>query len=148
MNELQNLDAMLDNLTEALDGANITAESIDEEAALNLWTGAKECHLIDTIQDEYGFHLVFADNDGNPMPSYFKSEPFGSVWAGKDISGLQNTLRSFKYALHMPSDTPLSMVKKNLETGRNRIYFYAEGRMGKRGMYYRNEINFKETQKL
>ena len=148
---MNNVKATAMSIDEVLAQATVEPQGIDAdingaEVDLNMWKGMKDVRLLDIFGDEYGYHLVFEDRSGNPMPSFFESEPVGSIWGGKTAQGLVNTLRSFKYALRLKasSSNPVE-IKNELMNEYHEIYFIIEPYLTANGVIYRNKIDFKQT---
>lgn len=141
-----NINALLEELDNRTN--NTIIEELDETESdrPKLWSGTVCAHLISIDKDEYGYHLVFADSNNNPMPSQYDGK-FGDIWGGKTADSLRDILRNFKLALHMNSTLNNVGIVAELEKPHN-IVFYINGTMGKNGMLYRNRVDFGTTAQL
>lgn len=120
--------------------------TINEQSKNNpMWYGIKECSLVDITQTEKGdaFLLVFADQDGNIMPSQFDGQN-GNIYV--KASTLRNFALSAKMALNLPNQLDIVQVLEELQKP-HRIYFTIKSTLQQWGISFYNIIDWKETKK-
>ena len=140
----------LNKIREMVNKAEVTTEQaiaeINEQAKTNpLWHGVKECKLVDITQTEKvdAFLLVFADTDGNIMPSQFDGQN-GNIYV--KATTLRNFALSAKMALNLDNKLDIVQVLEELQNT-HRIYFTIKSTLQQWGISFYNIIDWKETKK-
>ena len=140
----------INKIKEMVSKAESTTEQaikeINEQAKTNpMWYGVKDCALVDIVQTEKGdaFLLVFADTDGNIMPSQFDGQN-GNIYV--KASTLRNFALSAKMALNLPNQLDIVQVLEELQNP-HRIFFTVKSTLQQWGISFYNIIDWKETKK-